>query len=88
MKNDLITMLIDRFRSRSPKLFAILRNIALILTAALITFQATEWGVMLTNETYMVLYGILGAIAGTAQLTTVKKKIFEKDKNYQKENPS
>ena len=83
--NNFIKMLIDRLKSKSPKLFAILRNVALILIAALGAFQMTEWGSCIGVELYTLLYSIFGAIAGTAQLTTTKRSLMEKDKGHQKE---
>jgi len=80
---EIITIILKRLKSKSPKLFAVIRNIAILLIALLAAMNTTSWGIeWMSQDIYNTLYGILAAIAGTSQLTTTNKTIMAKDKNH------
>lgn len=84
MMNKVIGLFIKRFASKSPKFFAVIRNIAILLLPAWEVINQTEWGEVVNGEVYGLVYGILIAIIGTAQLTTTKKEIMDEDANHRK----
>ena len=72
--NNIVKILIDKLKSKTPKLYNILSVVALVTAAALGTFQATEYGSAIPTDTYVMLYALLALFAGGVQLKEDKGK--------------
>lgn len=80
---ELLTIILKRLKSKSPKLFAWIRNVAILLLAGFGSLNLTSWGIeWMSQDVYNTIYAFLVAIAGTSQLTTTKKDLMAKDKNH------
>ena len=67
---ELLKILLDRLKSGSPKLFAWIRNIAILLLAVMTALPETGIDVsFIPDNIYNGLMWALPFIAGTAQLT-------------------